>query len=152
MVTNSFGNKCFMQSIRSLIMHSWGVQFSFLNRKAVGGGGCVWVPCSQCVHIRFPKAPQVVPQEVPNSTSHVSHMVCPKFFSCSIKWKGGLYASIFASILGLGFQKRYFYRGSVQCSKNNWWWANQCGCFKKKKKRGYINEVNQLIINSPWTY
>jgi len=44
----------------------------------VGGGiFAFFFPFSQCVLIMFPCVPQVVPQDVPNSTSILSHMVCP---------------------------------------------------------------------------
>jgi hypothetical protein len=62
----------------------------------MGGGGLeegfFWFfPCSQCVPIRFQKAsssPQVVPQDIPKSTSDFSHMICPKFNSDVYRLKG----------------------------------------------------------------
>jgi len=109
----------------------------------------VWVPCSQCVHIRFPKAPQVVPQEVPNSTSYLSHMVCPKFFTCSINWKGRLCGGAYLFLFwDWGSKRDVSIGGSAQCSKKNWWWANQCDSFKKTEKEEVIliKSINWLLI------
>jgi len=64
--------------------------FFFLKR---GGGGVegvdkdFWVfsPCFQCVPVMFPSSsqnvPRCIPQDVPNNTWVLSHLVCPKFNS-----------------------------------------------------------------------
>jgi len=92
------------------------------------GGGCVeerffgFFPCSQCVPIRFPKgssSPQVVPQDIPNSTSDFSHMVCPKFNSDVYKLKRcpiGEYICFLLCNLG---SKEVLLLGCAQRSKTN---------------------------------
>jgi len=45
-------------------------------------------PCSQCVPLRnIHQVLKVVPQDIPNSTLDLSHMVCPKFNSHVYKLK-----------------------------------------------------------------
>jgi hypothetical protein len=50
---------------------------------------------------------QVLLQDLPNSTSDLSHMVCPKFNSHAYKLKR--WASVFVTILWLGSPKRCLY-------------------------------------------
>jgi hypothetical protein len=70
----------------------------------------VFISSSQCV-------PRCVPQDVPNSTWVLSHMVCPKFNSPIYKlkrWNPGVHICFyFAS----GSLKRCFYWGHAQCSQ-----------------------------------
>jgi len=92
--TNSFGNKSFMQLMRRFSMHAWGVQFYFLERGGKGMGKgflfslvpSVFLPCSH-----------KVPQVVPNNTSVLSHMVCPKFNFCIYKLKSDHICFYFAT-------------------------------------------------------
>jgi hypothetical protein len=55
------------------------------------GGGGVSFPCSQCVlnmipcdSQKVPKVPQVVAEDVPNSTSDLSHALCPKYYNSHV--------------------------------------------------------------------
>jgi hypothetical protein len=77
METNSFGNKSLMQPMRRLSMHSWEVQFfSFWGDRQSVGIYLFWFQsCSQQVLKGLPSCSQCIP----NSTSDLSHMVCPKF-------------------------------------------------------------------------
>jgi hypothetical protein len=73
-----------MQPMRRFSMHSWGVQFFSLwggvSQGAVFGFFCLVLNVfSSCSH--------GVPQLVPNSTTILSHMVCPKFNSYVYKLK-----------------------------------------------------------------
>jgi hypothetical protein len=69
-VTNSFGNKSFMLSMKRLLTcKSRGVRFFLLGER--GNYFC---------SLLFPKGSSSS-QHVPNSTSGLCHMVCPKFSS-----------------------------------------------------------------------
>jgi hypothetical protein len=75
-----------------------------------GKGDFCFFHCSQYVLIMFSWGFQKVPQDVPNFTSDLSLMVCPKFNNHVNKLKkvGGPWGSIIVSILQL---KRCFYLG-----------------------------------------
>jgi hypothetical protein len=63
--------------------HMMGLCFPFRG-GVVEGFLFVFLPCSQCVPNMFPwcsPSSHVVAQSVPNSTSNLSRMVCPKFNS-----------------------------------------------------------------------
>jgi len=97
--------------------------------------------CSQCVLIMFPWASpssHVVPQDVPNNTSILSHMICPKFNSHVYKLKKVRQRGTHLFPFCNRDPKRWFLLGMAQCSKNNWWWANQCNVppQKRKEKKG----------------
>jgi hypothetical protein len=65
MVTNSFGNRNFMQPMGRLIMHSKCLDFSFLLSFEKGGRGLrgffSFFLCSQHVPFKFPMGSQYVP-------------------------------------------------------------------------------------------
>jgi hypothetical protein len=103
--------------------------FSFLR----GGNSDFFVlfPCSQCVPIKLsysphqvPKrfsnsqtVPRWVPQDVPNSTWVLSHVVCPKFNSPVYKlkrWKSGVHICFYFATRD---PKRCFYCRHAQCCK-----------------------------------
>jgi hypothetical protein len=87
----------------------------------------VFISSSQCV-------PRCVPQDVPNSTWVLSHMVCPKFNSPIYKlkrWNPGVHICFyFAS----GSLKRCFYWGHAQCSQKIADGPINMAPFKKRKK------------------
>jgi hypothetical protein len=95
-MTNSFGNKSFMCPLRRLSMYSWWALF-FPFWGGVGWGklffcfSSFFPMCSQHFLIKFSKGsqsvPKWVPQDVPNSTSILSHTVCPEFNSHVYKLK-----------------------------------------------------------------
>jgi hypothetical protein len=90
MVTNSFGNRNFMQPMERLSMHSWRIQFFSLGGWRERQGFFFFFPCSQCV-----------PQDVPNSTWVLSHMVCPKFNSPIYKlkrWNPGVHICFYLQV------------------------------------------------------
>jgi hypothetical protein len=96
-------------------------------------------PCSQCVPIRFPNgssSPQVVPQDIPSSTSDFSHMVCPKLNSDVYKLKRCSIGECICFLLCNVESKEVLLLGHAQHSKTNWWCTNQLmyGSFEKKKK------------------
>jgi hypothetical protein len=74
MVTNGFGNQSFCSQLEGSACTDEGSSCFLL-----GGGGeerdFLFFPGSQCGSILG--SPQV-PQDVPNSTSDLSHMTCPK--------------------------------------------------------------------------
>jgi hypothetical protein len=55
----------FMQLTRKLSMHSWGLSFLSIPNMFYH------------VLIKFPRGSQIAPQDVPNSTSILSHIVWP---------------------------------------------------------------------------
>jgi len=85
------------------------------------GGAAQWegnlFPCSQCVLIMSSQGSQVLLQDLPNSISDLSHLVCPKFNSHVYKWEK-------VSIRGVPL----FLFCDLWCPKcpkfqKNWWWA-----------------------------
>jgi hypothetical protein len=77
----SFGKRNFMQPMGRLSMHSWMVQFFFLEQT---GDRDFFFPCSHQVSKGFSSSqnvPTCISQDVPNSTWVLSHIVCPKFNS-----------------------------------------------------------------------
>jgi hypothetical protein len=88
MAMNSFGKRNFVQPVGRLSMHSWTVFFS-LRGWARGEKDFIlfylllFLMCFHRVPLRFSSQCVLkdVPQDVPNSTSILSHMVCPKFSS-----------------------------------------------------------------------
>jgi hypothetical protein len=104
-----------------LNMHSWMIHFFFFWRGGGGGGlgaanrdFLVLLPLfpstSQCV-------PRVVPEDVPNSTWVLFHIVCPKFNSLVYKLKRsnpGVQICFYFATRG---PKRCFYWGHAQWSK-----------------------------------
>ncbi len=75
MVTNSFGKRNSVQSMGRLNMHSWWTLFFHFEGGVGGIIFCVFPLFSMCYH----HVPKCVPNDVPNSTSVLSHTVCPKF-------------------------------------------------------------------------
>jgi hypothetical protein len=91
MVTNSFENQKYMQSMGGWNMHSRCLEFFPLKFwvGGMGGGFFSFFVCSQHVPFSFPSSPQWVPKMlpkfpmlfakgVPNSTLLQSHMFYPK--------------------------------------------------------------------------
>ncbi len=84
--------KSLMQPMRRLEMHSWGVQF-FLGGREWEGGRIFFrliFMCSHHILIWFPSdspSSQVISHDIPNRTSDLSHMICPKFNSHVYKLK-----------------------------------------------------------------
>jgi hypothetical protein len=94
MVTNSLGNRNFMHPMGRLSMHSWWALFFLLGLGSGAGSFFLFfflVPmCSHHVLIVLPggsASSQVAPEDIPNYTSILSHMVCPKFNSDVYKLK-----------------------------------------------------------------
>ncbi len=142
MVTDSFGNKSFMHPMRRLSMPSWGDQFFSLRR---GEGATFWVlplfsMCSQSIILRFPKdssSSQIVPPDVPNSTSILPLMVCPK---CKLKRLPiEEHICFYFSTWG---PKKYFYCEVPRVPKI-WLWANQYCPFQKTKIK--CDHTHELI-------
>jgi len=123
MVTDSFGNKSFMHPMRRLSMPSWGDQFFSLRSRE---GTIFWVlPLfsmhSQSVTVRFPKgspSSQIVPPDVPNSTSILPLMVCPKFNSDVCKLKMLPIEEHICFYFSTWGPKRYFCWGVPNVPKN----------------------------------
>ncbi len=88
--TKSFGNKSFMQPMRRLNKHLWGAYiFSFRGKGGVDLfflGNLVPNVFSSCSQ-KESSSSKVVPQDIPNSPSDLSHTVCPKFNSHVYKLK-----------------------------------------------------------------
>jgi len=84
-----FGNKSFMQLMGRLSMRSWTIQFFvFLFWRGRGRGiFCVFSLVLNDSHHVPPRVPKCVPQDVPNTTWVLSHMICPKFNSHVYKLK-----------------------------------------------------------------
>jgi hypothetical protein len=122
METNSFGNKSFMHPMRTLSMPSRGDQFFSLRR---GKGAIFWVlPLfamrSQSTIIRFPQgspSSQIVPPDVPNSTSILPLKVCPKFNSHVCKLKRLPIQEHICLYFSTWDPKRYFYWGMLNVLK-----------------------------------
>jgi hypothetical protein len=126
---------------------AWGLQFFSFWEGPWGGifGFFSLFPlCSQFVPMRSPKgrpSSQVVPQHILNSTSALSHMVCPKFNSPVYK------LSIFVSILQLMMQRGASI-GECPMFQKNWWWANQYGPFRKPKKKLWAHQwTHRIFLN-----
>jgi hypothetical protein len=105
MVTNSFGKRNFMQPMGRLSTHK---QSSFFLVDIWGGDrsgerGILFFSLlpnvfPSCSH----QVPKYVSQDVLNSTSVLSHMVCPKLSPCQLyRWaKATLHLDIETAILG----------------------------------------------------
>jgi hypothetical protein len=81
-----------------------------------------------------------VPQVVPNSTTILSHMVCPKFNSYVYKLKRWARGENICFCFGIGGPTRCCYGGVPQCSKRIGDGAINVVSFKKKKS-----------VGRPWT-
>jgi hypothetical protein len=119
MVTDSFGNKSFMHPMRRLRMPFGRDQFFSLRR---GEGAIVWVIAlfsmrSQSVIVRFPKDSQIVHPDIPNSTSILPFMVCPKFNSHVCKLKRLPIEEHICFYFSTRGPKRYFYWGVPSVAK-----------------------------------
>jgi hypothetical protein len=106
-----------MQPMGGLSMHSWWALFFPFGCEVGGGGFLVFLPCSHHVP-KFPMcSPDVFPQDVPNSTWFLSHIVCPKCNSPlnNLKrWSAGVHIWLY---FATGGPKSCFYWGHAQCSK-----------------------------------
>ncbi len=124
---------------------AWGFQFfSFWEGPWGGifGFFSLFPSCSLFVPMRFPKgcpSSQVVPQNILNSTSVLSHMVCTKFNSHVYK------LSIFVSILQPVVQRGASI-GECPRFQKNWWWAYRSGPFRKPKKKVVSAPMNTWNI------
>ncbi len=81
---------------------------------------------SQRVPIGFPKCPQ----DVPNNTSDLPHMLWPQFNFHVLE--GHREECLWYYFGGWGC----FSCGDCPISKKNWWGTNQCGSFRRKKDYG----------------
>jgi hypothetical protein len=68
---------------------------------------------------------QVVPQNFPNCTSVLSHMVCPKFNPHVCKLKRGSIEEHFCFYLQLKVERGASI-GECPMFQKHWWWANEC--------------------------
>jgi hypothetical protein len=96
--------------MRRLSLPSWGVQMFFFLEGAGLGFFFVFPSYSQCVPhyipMRFSKgSPSCSSQWFPNSTSVLSHAVCPKFNSQVYQLRRWAIEAPFVSILWLGVQR-----------------------------------------------
>jgi hypothetical protein len=99
---------------------------------------------SQCVPIKIPKFSSCS-QGVPNGTSILSHMVCPKFNSHGYKlkrWAIGQHICFYFCDLG---SKEVHLLGGAQCSKKLVMGQLVYGPFPKKKKKKF--ECTHELIN-----
>jgi hypothetical protein len=131
MVTNSFGNRNFMQPMGRVNMPSKCLDFIFLS--FVGRGGCIFFFFffSHQVPNMFPRFPMCSPRVFP---------IAPRFnpicFAQSLPlltYIGGakgepFHLSIESSILGKLHSFNLFFL----------WWVNQIGSLQKKKKVGLV--------------
>jgi len=111
----------------------------FFLRRGEGFFFCFF-PCSHLVPYVFPLRSQsgslnfqVVLQKVPNSSSLLSHIVCPKFNSHVYKQKSWAIASTFDSILPLEVKRDASIGRHAQMFPKICWWVNQYGSFKKRE-------------------
>jgi len=89
MVTNNFENKKFMQPMGRFACIHDGPCFFILGEGQIIFGFLVpnvFLTCSHDIPLRLVSS-EVVPEGIPNSTSILSHMVCPKFNSHVYKFK-----------------------------------------------------------------
>ncbi len=131
MVTNSFGNRNFMQPMGRLSMHSTCLDFIFLLSFEKGGEGRGFFSfflCSQHVPFKFPMGSHQVPNMFQMCSSRV-FLIAPRFnpiyFAQSpplLTYVGGpkgeaVHLSMESSILGSlhGFQLFFFVMG-----QSNW--------------------------------
>jgi hypothetical protein len=82
----------------------------------------------------LPQAPKLFPKTFPITPQFYTIWFAQSSILMYINWKSGPKGNTFVSILWLGF-KEVFLVGRAQCSKNNWWWVNQCASSKRKEKR-----------------
>jgi hypothetical protein len=135
MVTNSFGNKSFMQPTRRLNIHSWGVQFFFF-----WGGG--WAGFFSPLVLNMfswsshgvPQGPKLFLGTFPIAFHFYPHTVCPKFNSHVYKLKRQAIGEHNYFYFVTRGWKRCFYWGECPMFQKNWWWTNQYGSFQKKRK------------------
>jgi len=114
MVTNNFGKRNFMQWEGSACTH--GRSSFFLFEGAGGEGIFVFFPL-------FPSYSQSVlkccPQDVPNSTWVLPHMVCPKFNSHVYKLKRRIMWEYICFYFATGVQRGAFIWESPMFQKKN---------------------------------
>jgi hypothetical protein len=79
----------------------------------------------------FPWGSQVIPQYFCNSTSDLSHTVCPKFNSHVYKLKRWVIGEYSCSCFVTGVQRGASI-GECPIFQKHCWWANQYGSFKTK--------------------
>jgi hypothetical protein len=131
MVTNNFGKA------HHALMN--GPIFWFLKKRE---GFFVFffplVPKLMCSH----HVPKYIPQDVPNNTSVLSHMVYPKFNSHVYKLKRFTKGEYICSHFVTGGPKRPFHQGLLRCSKKLMMGQWIYGSFKKKKKEVIITPIN----------
>jgi hypothetical protein len=127
-VTYCFGNRNFMQPMGRLSMHSlWAPFFPF--ERGVGVRGVfvflsLFPMCSQDVPQDVLRC---VPQDVPNSTSILSHIWSAQTSThLNLNYYPGVHICFGFATWG---PKRCFYWGHAQCSQKNCRWANQYGLF-----------------------
>jgi hypothetical protein len=89
MLTNNFENKNIMQLMGRFTCAHNGLYFFILGAGEIIFGFLVpnlFLTCSHHIPLRFLRS-EVVLEDIPNRTSILSHMVCPKFNSHVYKLK-----------------------------------------------------------------
>jgi hypothetical protein len=107
--------------------------------------------CSHYVPMRFSKgSTSCSSQWFPNSTSVLSHMVCPKFNPQVYKLKRCAIGAPFVSILWLGVQKRCIYWGVPNILRKLMMgqsiWLVQINQKKKEKSCEHTNELINMNV------
>jgi len=136
----SFRNRTFMQPMRKLSMHSWGVQFFFSFLQGRGGEGIFcFLPCSQCVPIKFPSV------QLP-----IAPWFYPIWFAQSsipwyINWKGGCYKWAYLCLFCDLGSKELCLLGKCPMFQIFLWWANQYGPSQKNKIVPECEHTHDLV-------
>ncbi len=150
MVTTSFGN---YSANGMLSMHSWlalfflfwgwgeGELFVCLSSLFPMRSHHVHSMCTAC-SFEIPQVPKLFLNGIPNGTSILSHMICPKFNTLVHKLKRLPFGGILLLTEG---SKRCFHWGECPIFQKLCWWSNEYDSFKsktKQSKESYEHTVN----------
>jgi len=127
---------------RNVPCSQWKAQYRLMSSPVFffgGGGGGIFTffplfpSCSLCVPMRFPNFPSCSPKTFP-----IAPQLYPIWFAQSstlmyTNWKRWTIESTFVSILQLVIQRGASI-GEYPMFQKHWWWANQYGRSKQKKK------------------
>ncbi len=117
MVTKKFENKSFMQVMRRFLTHSGWAQFFFFWAESRWRDFLLFSLFPSYSH-RFLQVPKLFPQDIPNNTSVLPHIICPKFKSHVYELKRCTIVKHSCFYLRLGVQRGASVRESRMCFKS----------------------------------
>ncbi len=94
------------------------------------------VSCLHAFIYRVLQVPKLFPQDIPNNTSILSHIICPKFKSHVhvLKRFGKVRCNFFCLRVGVQRGASVGERAQYQyVFQKHWWWANQYGSLQSWK-------------------